>query len=124
MKGVTKDLLIIGAGPVGLYAAYYAGFRVGDQEIGLDPNAHKQGVTGPIGYWEVPDIKAALQTLLDAAIPLAAWLSRRKSAVWSPSLAATARATLRRRRSSPTAALCTAAPGLCSPGRKELRNHV
>jgi thioredoxin reductase (NADPH) len=27
MKVVKKDLLIIGAGPVGLYAAYYAGFR-------------------------------------------------------------------------------------------------
>jgi ferredoxin/flavodoxin---NADP+ reductase len=27
MKAVKKDLLIIGAGPVGLYAAYYAGFR-------------------------------------------------------------------------------------------------
>ena len=67
---------------------------------------------------------AELQTLLDAAIPLAAWLRRRKSAVWSPALAATARATLRRRRSSPTAALCTAATGLCSPCRKELRNHV
>jgi len=26
--------------------AYYVGFRVGDQEIGLDPNGHKQGMTG------------------------------------------------------------------------------
>src|SRR5438034_2127326 len=27
---------------------YYVGFRVGDQEIGLDPNGHKAGLTGPI----------------------------------------------------------------------------
>jgi predicted enzyme related to lactoylglutathione lyase len=46
--------------------AYYVGFRVGDQEIGLDPNGHKQGITGPVGYWEVADIKKSLQSLLDA----------------------------------------------------------
>lgn len=26
--------------------AYYVGFRVGDQEIGLDPNGHNAGMTG------------------------------------------------------------------------------
>ncbi len=26
-------------------SAYYIGFRVGDQEIGLDPNGHKAGMT-------------------------------------------------------------------------------
>jgi predicted enzyme related to lactoylglutathione lyase len=46
--------------------AYYVGFRVGDQEIGLDPNGHNQGMTGPVGYWEVNDIKESLQSLLDA----------------------------------------------------------
>ena len=46
--------------------AYYVGFRVGDQDIGLDPNGHKQGMTGPIGYYHVDDIKKNLQTLLDA----------------------------------------------------------
>ncbi|SRR5712691_2778256 len=46
--------------------AYYVGFRVGDQEIGLDPNGHKQGMTGPIGYVQVSDIKQSLQALLDA----------------------------------------------------------
>ena len=44
-------------------AAYYVGFRVGDQEIGLDPNGHKQGMTG---YYHVDDIKESLQLLLDA----------------------------------------------------------
>jgi predicted enzyme related to lactoylglutathione lyase len=46
--------------------AYYVGFRVGDQELGLDPNGHRNGLTGPIGYWQVEDIKTSLQQLLDA----------------------------------------------------------
>ena len=46
--------------------AYYVGFRVGDQEIGLDPNGHKQGMTGPVGYFHVSNIKNSLQSLLDA----------------------------------------------------------
>jgi predicted enzyme related to lactoylglutathione lyase len=45
---------------------YYVGFRVGDQEIGLDPNGHRQGMTGPIGYWDVDDIQASLKLLVDA----------------------------------------------------------
>ena len=45
---------------------YYVGFKVGDQEIGLDPNGHNKGMTGPVGYWEVNDIKKSLQLLLDA----------------------------------------------------------
>ena len=46
--------------------AYYVGFRVGDQEIGLDPNGQNAGMTGPVGYWHVNDIKKSLQLLLDA----------------------------------------------------------
>jgi predicted enzyme related to lactoylglutathione lyase len=42
---------------------YYVGFRVGDQEIGLDPHGHEEGLTA---YWHVDDIKTALQALLDA----------------------------------------------------------
>src|SRR5262245_2664405 len=42
---------------------YYVGFRAGGQEIGLDPHGHRQGVTG---YWHVADIRATLQSLLDA----------------------------------------------------------
>jgi predicted enzyme related to lactoylglutathione lyase len=45
---------------------YYVGFRVGDQEIGLDPNGHRQGQTGPIAFRTVDDIQASLQALLDA----------------------------------------------------------
>src|SRR3954447_21161389 len=59
-KGIFTEL--VGAEP---YAdmPYYVGYRIGEQEIGLDPNGHKTGMTGPIGYWEVDDIKAVIQTL-------------------------------------------------------------
>ena len=46
--------------------AYYVGFKIGDQDIGLDPNGHKQGMTGPLGYFHVSDIKSSLKSLLDA----------------------------------------------------------
>jgi predicted enzyme related to lactoylglutathione lyase len=46
--------------------AYYVGFGIGELEIGLDPNAHRKGVTSPIGYVDVTDIIGSLQTLLDA----------------------------------------------------------
>ncbi len=46
--------------------SYYVGFRVGDQEIGLDPHGHNKGMTGPVGYWQVNDIQKSLQLLLDA----------------------------------------------------------
>ncbi len=46
--------------------AYYVGFRVGEQEIGLDPNGHANGLTSPIGYCRVSDIEKSLQSLLDA----------------------------------------------------------
>src|SRR4051794_4397490 len=43
---------------------YYVGFRFGDQEVGLDPNGHAKGMTGPVGYWPVADIKEHLQSLV------------------------------------------------------------
>jgi predicted enzyme related to lactoylglutathione lyase len=45
---------------------YYVGFRVGEQEIGLDPNGHRKGLAGPIGYSEVKDIKKSVQALVSA----------------------------------------------------------
>ncbi len=56
---------LLGVAP-NLDEAYYVGFRVGDQDIGLDPNGHSQGMTGPIGYWGVDDIAESLKQLLDA----------------------------------------------------------
>ena len=41
---------------------YYVGFRIGDQEIGLDPHGHSEGMTA---YWHVEDVKASLQPLLE-----------------------------------------------------------
>ncbi|MBX4210901.1 glyoxalase [Candidatus Parcubacteria bacterium] len=42
-------------------APYYVGYKVGDLEVGLDPNG--QAV---IAYIEVRDIKSSMQTLLDS----------------------------------------------------------
>ncbi len=47
-------------------AAYYVGFRVEGQDIGLDPYGHNKGMTGPVGYYHVSDIQQSLQLLLDA----------------------------------------------------------
>jgi predicted enzyme related to lactoylglutathione lyase len=47
-------------------APYYVGFTVAGQDIGLDPNGHRQGVPGPVVYWEVDDIEASLTRLLGA----------------------------------------------------------
>jgi predicted enzyme related to lactoylglutathione lyase len=41
-------------------APYYVGFDVAGQHIGLVPNGHAQGMTGPVAYWHVRDIDAKL----------------------------------------------------------------
>src|SRR5207245_7674363 len=41
---------------------YYIGYRVGAQEVGLDPN----GKVGPIGYVDVEDIAGELASLKEA----------------------------------------------------------
>jgi len=41
---------LLGVEPYG-NEAYYIGFRVGDREIGLDPNGHNQGMAGQYTYW-------------------------------------------------------------------------
>ncbi|MCL4396654.1 MAG: glyoxalase [Chloroflexi bacterium] len=53
---------ILGVAPY-VDSPYYVGFRIGDQEFGLDPNTHKHGMTA---YYTVDDIKASLQVLVDA----------------------------------------------------------
>ncbi len=50
--------------------AYYVGFRVGEYDLGLDPNGHTKGMTGPVNYWQVNDIQKSLQLLLDAGAHL------------------------------------------------------
>ena len=39
---------------------YYVGYRVGDLEVGLDPNSK----VGPIAYTDVKDIKSSLQAMV------------------------------------------------------------
>ena len=56
---------LLGAAPI-MDEAYYVGFRVGDQDIGLDPHGHSQGLTRPVGYWQVDDIEERFKLLLDA----------------------------------------------------------
>ena len=45
---------------------YYVGFSVGGQHIGLDPNGHQNGMTGPVGYWHVDSIHQSIKVLLAA----------------------------------------------------------
>jgi len=40
-------------------SAYYVGFDVAGQHIGLVPGG-AQGMTSPVAYWHVPDIEAKL----------------------------------------------------------------
>ena len=47
-------------------APYYVGYRVDDQEIGLDPNAFRMGITGPVPFFQASDIKTMLQDLVSA----------------------------------------------------------
>ena len=49
---------------------YYVGYNVNGQDIGLDPNGYKKGMTGPINYYHVEDIKSSLQALLDGGAQL------------------------------------------------------
>ena len=56
---------LLGAAPSS-DAPYYVGFDADGQQVGLDPNGHGKGMTGPVGYWHVDDIEGALARLLDA----------------------------------------------------------
>jgi predicted enzyme related to lactoylglutathione lyase len=51
---------------------YYVGFTIGDQETGLVPNGHAQGMTGPVAYWNVTDIQRSLKALRDAGAQMQA----------------------------------------------------
>lgn len=44
---------------------YYVGFSVGNQELGLDPNGHAQGLTGTVSFFQVDDIDKRLQSMID-----------------------------------------------------------
>src|ERR1044072_939211 len=46
--------------------AYYVGYETAGQHIGLDPNGHRKGMTGPVTYHHVDDIEAAHAALVEA----------------------------------------------------------
>ena len=43
---------------------YYVGFTIDGDELGLDPNAAKEGLIFPIAYWNVKDTKEAAKRLI------------------------------------------------------------
>jgi predicted enzyme related to lactoylglutathione lyase len=47
-------------------APYYVGWEVGAQHVGLDPNGHRDGATGPLAFWHVEDIRASSAALVAA----------------------------------------------------------
>src|SRR3954467_5941747 len=56
-KVVYAALLGVEPSPV---SAYYVGFDVAGQHIGLLPGGGPQGLTSPVAYWHVDDIEAKL----------------------------------------------------------------
>jgi predicted enzyme related to lactoylglutathione lyase len=42
---------------------YYVAFNAGGQDVGLDPNGHRRGMTGAVPYWKVDDIAASITAL-------------------------------------------------------------
>jgi predicted enzyme related to lactoylglutathione lyase len=34
--------------------------------VALDPNGHKQGMTGPVSFWDVDDIEKTMAALVEA----------------------------------------------------------
>ncbi|MFF9769140.1 VOC family protein [Streptomyces sp. NPDC014636] len=49
---------------------YYVGYKAAGQDVGLDPNGHAKGMTGPVPYWHVTDLRQRLAALLEAGAEL------------------------------------------------------
>jgi predicted enzyme related to lactoylglutathione lyase len=62
----AKALLSVLAGQPHTDEAYYVGWNVNGFEIGLNPNGHAGGMTGPINYWQTDDITKTVAELIDA----------------------------------------------------------
>jgi predicted enzyme related to lactoylglutathione lyase len=56
---------LLGAEPV-VDAPYYVQFDADGQSIGLDPNGHRFGQSGPVAYWHVDDVAESLAALVEA----------------------------------------------------------
>ncbi len=68
-KAKTLYSALLGTAPIA-DSAYYVGFKLGNLNIGLDPNGHNVGLNGPVSYWQVADIQESLQALLEAGAVL------------------------------------------------------
>ena len=64
-KAKTLYSKLLGVEPF-MDEAYYVGFNVEGQDVGLHPHGYSQGMTSPVGYWHVDDITESLKALLDA----------------------------------------------------------
>lgn len=47
-------------------APYYVGWSIDGQDIGLNPQGFEQGMTGPVPYVNVTDLKVRLEALVAA----------------------------------------------------------
>lgn len=56
---------LLGGEPV-MDEPYYVQYAADGLEVGLDPNGHSKGMTGPVTYWQVSDIKASVEGLVGA----------------------------------------------------------
>jgi predicted enzyme related to lactoylglutathione lyase len=60
----AKELFSVLLGSAPAYdSPYYVGFKLAGQDIGLDPNGHREGATA---YWHVDDIQSRFAALIAA----------------------------------------------------------
>jgi len=64
-RAKTMYAALLGVDPI-MDQPYYVQFDTAGQEVGLDPNGHGKGMTGPVGYWHVEDINASVARLVAA----------------------------------------------------------
>lgn len=55
---------VVTGAPAYFDKSYYVGFKVGDIELGLDPNAAKEGLPYPVTYWNVTSVVEASKKLV------------------------------------------------------------
>jgi predicted enzyme related to lactoylglutathione lyase len=60
---------LLGVEPVA-DSAYYVGYQVGEQHIGLDPSGRHDVEAGPVPYWHVEDIRKHIELLTGAGAQL------------------------------------------------------
>lgn len=68
----AKAVITAVAGAPTTDTPYYVGWTLDGQEVGLDPNGHRKGMTGATPYWHVDDLKASLAALVDAGATVTA----------------------------------------------------